>query len=165
MAIGTPEKTSASMLPSMRLNALPTEPTFDKTPPSLLQVVTVDKEGGSPCRRCLRDGSLGDTMILAPYDPFLGDSPYRQPGPIFVHVSPQCEPYKPDGSVPEQLHRRLLSMRAFDASHCMVDTEVVKGDQIVEVSNKMMENDAVTYIHVHYAKAGCFAVRIDRADD
>lgn len=147
----------------LKLHALPAPLSLDSTPSSLTKTMTVDEENSFPCRRCLQDGKIGDVMLLAPYDPWLGDSPYRQPGPVFVHLNPNCEPYKPDGHLPDQLHRRLMSVRCFGADHCLVSADVVPGDKLMELSAKMMEDDKAEYIHVHNARPGCFAVRIDRA--
>ncbi len=114
-------------------------------------------------------------MVLLSYDPFLGDSPYRQAGPIYVHVEPECTMAilggitapgdEKDGGdlVPEQLRRRMLSLRAFDGRHMMVGTAVVLGDELVVAVRKLcVEGDGVEYVHVHFAGPGCFAVRIDR---
>lgn len=152
-----------SLPSSLKISALPTPVDFAATPASYTKTVPVDEENSFPCRRCLQDGKIGDTMLLAPYDPFVGDSPYRQPGPIFIHVSPACEPYKPDGNVPTQLSRRLLALRSFGEDHCLVAADVVQGDKLVVVSSKMLENEKAAYIHVHNARPGCFAARIDRA--
>ncbi|KAF5139012.1 hypothetical protein E5D57_002801 [Metarhizium anisopliae] len=149
--------------PTLKLRALPTPFAVQSVPSSLTKTVQVDGENAFPCRRCLQDGKMGDFMLLAPYDPWLGDSPYRQTGPIFVHSTPQCAPYKPDGLLPQQLRRRLISVRCFDSAHCLVGADVVQGDELMRVSAKMMENEKAEYIHVHYARPGCFAVRIDRA--
>lgn len=89
--------------------------------------------------------------------------PVQTAGTYFVHSIPQCAPYEPDGLLPEQLRRRLMSVRCFDSAHCLVSADVVQGDELMRVSAKMMENEKAEYIHVHYARPGCFAVRIDRA--
>jgi hypothetical protein len=148
--------------PTLRLNALPT-PLNPDIAPSFAKTMTVDELNSFPCRRCLQDGKIGHVMRLVSYDPWLGDSPYRQPGPIFVHASPQCAPYTPDGLVPDQLDRRLMSLRCFDADHFMVSSDVVQGDKLIETAVGMMQNERAEYIHVHNARPGCFAVRIDRA--
>jgi hypothetical protein len=44
----------------------------------------------------------------------------------------------------------------------MVDAGVVQGHELAEKAQAMFIDSAVEYIHVHYAGAGCFAVRIDR---
>lgn len=106
------------------------------------------------------DGKLKEEMLLLSYDPFLGDSPYSGAGPIFVHKEP-CAPYQ-GVDVPEQQRRRLLSLRAYDRRHMMVDAEVLQGIELQEVASRMLEDNGVEYLHVHNAKPGCFAVRVER---
>jgi hypothetical protein len=100
-------------------------------------------------------------MLLLSYDPFLGNSPYSGPGPIFVHQE-HCTPYQ-GTKVPEQQRRRLLSLRAYNDQHMMVGSEVVQGSELEEAAGKMFEGTEVEYLHVHNAKPGCFAVRLERA--
>ena len=106
-------------------------------------------------------------MLLLSYDPFVGDSPYRQYGPIFVHAEPKCElaSFAPgaDLDVPEQQRgKEKLSVRAFDGQHMMVGTDVVAGGDLVEKAGEYFEQSGVEYVHVHYAGPGCFAVRVDK---
>ncbi|KAJ6437367.1 ATP-dependent DNA helicase PIF1 [Purpureocillium lavendulum] len=155
--------TSTQLPATLVVRALPAPLEVSQYTKPSIKTVTVDEEHSFPCRRCLKDGAIGDKMLLTPYDPWLGDSPYRQPGPIFVHLDPTCGPYKPDGRLPEQLRRRLLSVRSFGKDHCMVDADVVQGDQLVSVAERMMKDEAAEYIHVHNARPGCFAARIERS--
>jgi hypothetical protein len=124
--------------------------------------VVADAPDAYPCRRCLRDAAVGDDLVLFPYDPFLGDSPYRQAGPIFVHVR-ECTPDPADlSSAPEQLRRRQLSLRGFDLRHQLVATDVVDGVETDAAVAAMLDDPAVEYVHVHNAAPGCFAVRVER---
>lgn len=122
----------------------------------------VDSPSGYPCRRCLEDGNLGEEMDLVSYDPFPAASPYTGPGPIFVHRK-DCPRYQCDGSVPDQQHRRLLSVRAYDVNHLMVGFAVVEGKNLAERAESLFADAKVEYLHVHNAGPGCFAVRIDKA--
>jgi len=99
-------------------------------------------------------------MLLLSYDPFLGDSPYSGPGRIFVHQK-HCTPYQ-GTEVPEQQRWRLLSVRAYNGQHMMVGSEVLHGSELEEVAGKMLGGTGVEYLHVHNAKPGCFAVRVER---
>jgi hypothetical protein len=123
----------------------------------------VDEPNAYPCRRCLRDAEPGETVVLLSYDPFETDAgtPYRQPGPIFVHAGP-CS-YAPSESLPDQLTRRLLSVRAFDDAHVMLGGVVVEGADLEEAAERLLRDHDVAYLHVHNAGPGCFAVRIERA--
>ncbi|KAL3958012.1 hypothetical protein ACCO45_008590 [Purpureocillium lilacinum] len=150
----TVSPTTTQLPATLRVRALPSPLELSKYSSPSTKAVTVDEENSR--RR-------GDEMLLTPYDPFLGDSPYRQPGPIFVHLNPTCGAYKPDGALPEQLRRRLLSVRSFGKDHCMVDADVVQGDQLVGLAERMLRDGAAEYIHVHNARPGCFAARIERS--
>jgi hypothetical protein len=141
------------------LKFVPLPAPLSTSPPST-SIITIDGENAFPCRRCLTDGHINEQMLLLSYDPFLGDSPYRGAGPIFVHHH-SCAPYQ-GIDVPEQQRRRLLSVRAYDCHHMMVSAEVAEGSDLEDVAGKMLEDMGVEYLHVHNAKPGCFAVRVER---
>jgi len=65
--------------------------------------------------------------------------------------------------VPESMRNRLLSLRAFDATGMMLDADVVEGDGVEALIDRMFEDTNVAYIHAHNARRGCYAARIDRA--
>lgn len=131
-------------------------------PDAATRELVVDEPHAYPCRRCLRDAEPGERVLLLSYDPFLGDSPYRQPGPIFVHAGP-CAPDDAHDPIPDQLTRRLLSVRSFDREHLMLGGVVVPGAELEETAAKLLADEAVAYLHVHNAGPGCFAVRVDRS--
>ena len=93
---------------------------------------TVDAMPGYPCRQCLRDAGIGETVILVSHDPFDVDSPYRSASPIFLHAEP-CAMDEPAGEIPLQLSRRTLSVRAFGADAMMTDATVVPGADLSAV--------------------------------
>ncbi|KAL2783602.1 hypothetical protein BJX66DRAFT_344810 [Aspergillus keveii] len=143
----------------MKFTALPIPLPATLTESSILKTVTEDSS--APCRRCLTDAKISETVLLTPYNPFHGSSPYTSAGPIFVHY-PDCTPYICDGRVPEQQNRRTISIRAFDADHMMVDGVVVPGAELQEKLEDVFGDERVDYVHLHYAGAGCFALRVDR---
>jgi hypothetical protein len=138
----------------MRVIPLPAPLTDD---PGAVRV-RVDRPNAYPCRRCLRDAEPGETVLLRSYDPFVGRSPYSGPGPIYVHDH-QCAAFAGDG-VPDQLARRLLSVRAYDDDHMLVDAEVIDGKALRAEAQRLLRD--ASYLHVHNARPGCFAARIDR---
>jgi len=77
------------------IHALPAGEIDPDTP--LGQRVTAD--GPSPCRRCLRNATAGEALLLLPYDPFTQASPYAGSGPVFVHA---------DGCQTHRLARRAV---------------------------------------------------------
>jgi hypothetical protein len=157
-----PPSTEEPDVPAIALRPLPVPlPSLHAHSPGEARVVAVDEPNAFPCRRCLRDAEPGELVVLLSYDPFTGDSPYRQAGPIFVHRDPCAASL--DGELPDQLTRRLLSVRAFDREHLMLAGSVVPGAELRETAERLLADDAVDYLHVHNAGPGCFAVRIDRA--
>jgi uncharacterized protein DUF1203 len=138
----------------MRVIPLPAPLTDD---PGAVRVVA-DEPDAYPCRRCLRDAEPGETMVLLGYDPFLGVSPYTGPGPIYVHER-DCAPFDGDG-LPSQLTRRLLSVRAYDDDHMLVGADVIEGMELERAAERLL--DGAAYLHVHNARPGCFAARIER---
>jgi hypothetical protein len=122
--------------------------------------ITADKPHAYPCRRCLKDAEPGDALLLLSYDPFRGASPYSGPGPIYVHED-DCAPFAGD-AIPDQLTRRLLSVRAYDERHMLVEADVVDGAALEEHAEHLLAAPGAAYLHVHNARPGCFAARIDR---
>jgi hypothetical protein len=147
------------------MNVLAVRPLPAPLPPPAprARTLVVDEPNAYPCRRCLRDAEPGEAVFLLSYDPFDSDAatPYRQPGPIFVHAEP-CA-HELSDALPDQLTRRLLSVRAFDDGHLMLGGVVIDGAKLQETSERLLQDDDVSYLHVHNAAPGCFAARIERA--
>ena len=116
---------------------------------------------GFPCRQCLRDADVGDELILVSYDPFRTDSPYRCSSPIFLHAH-DCAAQRDTSDLPEQIRRRTLSVRAFDANAMMLSAKVVEGSALPDLIETLFTDEHVDHIHVHNAGPGCWATRIDR---
>jgi hypothetical protein len=99
-------------------------------------------------------------LRLVGYDPWTLDSPYRQPGPVFVHER-ACETAVVT-ELPEQQRRRLLSVRAFDAAGLPTVAEVVPGDDVTARLEELLDDERTAVGHLHNAAPGCFAARVDR---
>jgi len=125
------------------------------------RVVVADDPNSYPCRRCLRDAEAAERLLLLPYDPFAHASPYTGEGPIFVHVH-ACTPHVPGGEVPDQVRRRLVSVRGYDAAAMLTAAEVVEGAELEPVLDRILAEQGTEYAHLHYARPGCFACRVDR---
>ena len=61
------------------------------------------------------------------------------------------------------LETRLLSVRAFDDRHYMVNADVLDGSNLRESIPAMLQDPAVEYLHLHNAALGCFMARVTRA--
>ena len=123
----------------------------------------VDVKPGYPCRVTLEDADIGESVLLLNYEHLGVDSPYRSAHAIFVREgATTCPPIV--NRIPEQLRIRLLSIRAFDADGMMVDADVVHGKECEPVIERLLENRRVDYLHIHNAKPGCYAARVDRME-
>ena len=121
----------------------------------------VDSKPGYPCRVTLEDADIGETVLLLNYEHLAVDTPYRSAHAIFVREgATTCAPIV--NRIPEQLRIRLLSIRAFDADGMMVDADVVHGKDSEPVIRRLLGDQRVDYLHIHNAKPGCYAARVDR---
>ena len=124
---------------------------------------TADSAPGFPCRVSLEDAPVGAELLLLPYEHHPARSPYRSSGPIFV-----CRDAKrsdlPPGEVPPYVTRRLMSLRAYDASAMMIDAAVCDGAEVAAVLDRLFAEGAVDYVHLHNAKRGCFSCVASRVD-
>jgi hypothetical protein len=121
-----------------------------------------DRNPGFPCRVSLADAEPGERVVLLPYRHQPANSPYRASGPIFVRETEATAILAP-GTVPDLLRSRLLSIRAYDAGHLMADADVVDGRELESCLIRMFGQPTIAYAHIHFARPGCFACRVDRA--
>ncbi len=69
-----------------------------------------------------------------------------------------------DGTdVPPVLRGRLLSLRAYDVDGMIVDADVVPGDDVESALSRLFARDDSASVHIHNAKRGCYACRVERA--
>ena len=128
---------------------------------------TADSTPGFPCRVSLADAAVGDELVLLPFEHHVVDGPYRASGPIFVR---RAAVERGGGQVvvdrvPDVLARRLLSVRAYDAAGLLVHADVLDGRELTGALDRTLGHRNVSYVHVHYAKPGCYAARVTRAGE
>ena len=124
--------------------------------------VIADEPHSFPCRHCLSDAIPGEGLVLASHSPFDQPGPYREVGPVFVHAEP-CARYGDERVAPEQLRRRLLALRGYDFRQRIVAADVVQGSDFEPLLARLFERSDVDYVHVRFARTGCYACRIERA--
>ena len=123
--------------------------------------VTADAKPGFPCRVSLEDAEPGETLLLLPFEHQPVESPYRASGPIFVR---EAAVTRYDGeNLPPVFSGRILSVRAYDAAGHMVEADLTEGSGAEALFRAMLGREDVAYLHVHNAKRGCYAARVDRA--
>jgi hypothetical protein len=150
-----------SSLPSARFSHL-----FGRSADELraegVVVKAANAKPGFPCRVTLRDAEPGERVLLLNFEHQDAPTPYRSSHAIFVIDGAQEASLAP-GEVPEQLRSRLLSVRAFSADGMLLDANVAEGAGASDVFEQMLRNKRAAYLHVHFAKFGCYAARVDRA--
>jgi hypothetical protein len=124
--------------------------------------MVADKQPGFPCRVSLRDAEARETVLLLNYEHLPVASPYRSSHAIFVRQGASDARLAVD-EIPQVLQIRLLSVRSFDRGGMMIDADVVPGQELAAAINRMLDQSTSAYLHVHNAKPGCFAARVDRA--
>lgn len=124
--------------------------------------VVADKPIGFPDRIEMRDGKIGETLILLNHEYQPADNPFRASHAIFIREGAE-EQYDRVNEIPDVMRTRVLSLRAFDQDDMMIDADVCDGRDVEPVIQRLLSNPATDYIHVHNAKQGCYAGRIDRA--
>lgn len=154
---------------SFQIHALPParfEPLFAMTDGELKDIracrVTADAKPGYPCRVSLTDAEVGESLMLLNFEHQTGDSPFRSTHAIYVRENAK-QAFPAVGTIPEDLTTRLVSIRAFDDKHHIVDADVVDGSLLSESIPSMLRNPEVSYIHLHNAKLGCFMAQVSRA--
>ncbi|MGN6150039.1 MAG: DUF1203 domain-containing protein, partial [Rhizomicrobium sp.] len=112
-----------------------------------------------PCRVSLEDVDPGEELLLINSEHQPAHSPYRAKGPIFISKHGA----RFDGhEVPPALRTRLLSLRAYDKDGMIVEADAVNGDAVEPVLERLFARGDTAYVHVHYAKRGCFAALVER---
>jgi hypothetical protein len=114
-----------------------------------------------PCRVSLTDAELGEEVVLVHYEHQRADTSYRSSHAIYVRQGE--ETYDAVDAVPDQLRRRMLSLRAFDESGMIVGADLVDGRGVEGSIATLLADPRAAYLHAHFAKFGCYAARIERA--
>lgn len=154
---------------SFRIHALPLEefsPLFALSDEDLrardIRRVVADGRPVYPCRVSLQDAAEGERLLLLPHAHHAVASPYRASGPIYVREN--AARARPEANaVPELLRTRLISLRAYDARGMMVWADVAPGGELEPAIEALFAHERTAYLHLHYAKPGCYACRVERA--
>jgi hypothetical protein len=122
---------------------------------------TATPGSGLPDRIEVRDALPGETVLLVNHQHQPADTPYRAAHAIFVREG-ATQAYDRIDEIPEAMRSRMLSLRAFDHAHLMVDAELIDGRETEAAIARLFAQPQVDYIQAHYATRGCYAARIDR---
>jgi hypothetical protein len=124
--------------------------------------MTASTKPGFPCRVSLRDAEVGEEVILVHHEHQTADTPYKASHAVYVRAEAEEAELKMD-EIPEVLRSRILSLRAFDGAGMMIAADLADGDTVETTIQELFQNARAEYIHIHFAKMGCYAARADRA--
>ena len=116
---------------------------------------------GYPCRISLTDSQPGDELILTNYEHHAVASPYRMRFAVFVRKGE--ETFDAIDTVPDQLRKRTLAVRAFDSGAMMVGYALSEGANLEDAIERQFADARAAYLHIHFAAPGCYAARVERA--
>lgn len=122
---------------------------------------TVDAPNSFPCRVSLTDAAPGDEVLLVNYEHHPVETPYRSSFAVYVREGE--ETYDAVDQVPEQLRRRMLAARGYDAEGMLVEADLVDGRELEGKIEQLFAERRIAYIQLHFAKPGCYAARVERA--
>jgi hypothetical protein len=153
---------------SFRITGLPAAPfaaLFGLSPAALAARGAVRRVAEAadayPCRVSLTDAPLGAEVLLVPYEHHPVATPYRSSFAVYVRAGEVI--YDEVGRVPDQLRRRLLSLRAYDATGMMVAADLADRRELEAAIGRLLAAPEAAYLHLHFAKPGCYAARVERA--
>lgn len=124
--------------------------------------VVADAPDSAPCRVSLQDATPGERLLLLNYEHQPAVTPYRSAHAIFVREGSETAALAV-GETPDVLRIRTLSVRAFDATGAMLDADLTEGLELEPLIARLFDDPGAAYLHVHYARRGCYAARVDRA--
>jgi hypothetical protein len=88
-------------------------------------------------------------------------TPFHSSHAIYVSEA-ATQTWDREDQIPPALSRRVVSLRAFDRQHRMLDADIEEGSALAGLIERMLRSDSVAYLHAHFAKRGCYAARVDR---
>jgi hypothetical protein len=140
--------------------ALPTLSAADLSA-RLIKRIVVDSCPGYPCRVSLEDAQPGETVHLLHFTHQAAATPFRASHAIYVREGVRTATPAPD-EIPDMIRQRIISLRAFDSDGMMVNAEITDGPDVAAHIETLFRHPSTEYIHLHFAKQGCFAARVER---
>ncbi|WP_255516322.1 DUF1203 domain-containing protein [Luteimonas suaedae] len=115
------------------------------------------------CRVALDHVGTGSDLLLLSYAHHPAASPYRASGPIFVgHAAVRAHPAP--GEIPDAMRPGLFAVKAYDAQGDIVDADVAEGVALESGIARFLRRPDTAFLHLHFARRGCYACRVERAD-
>lgn len=118
--------------------------------------VPVNAKPGFPDRIEMREGEIGEAMLLLNhlYQPAL--SPYRGCHAIYVREG-ATKAFDAINRIPPVMQSRLLALRAFDDQHMIIHAELGEGSELAALIQDLLARPRTRYIQAYNAGRGCFS--------
>lgn len=116
---------------------------------------------GFPCRVSLRDADVGEEVLLVSYLHLDVHTPFRSSYAVYVRTAAHQAELKVN-EVPEMLRTRAVSLRAWTREGMLSGAELKDGSEIERGLESLFAIPETDFVHVHFAKPGCYAARVDR---
>lgn len=124
--------------------------------------VIADRPYAFPDRVELRDAEPGERLLLLNYEHQPARTPYRASHAVFV-LEDAVSRYDRVDEIPALLRKRIISARAFDDEGMIVDAALCPGSELEATIEQLLRVERASYLHLHYAKHGCFACMVERS--
>ena len=124
-----------------------------------LEIVT--ENHSIPCRVSLSYAKVGEIVLLVNYQHQPKNTPYKSTHAIFVRKDVR-QANLVVNEVPNILTTSVLSIRGFDCRHFIKQAVVIEGLKLAETLETIFDCAEISYIHIHFAGAGCFTAKATR---
>lgn len=123
--------------------------------------IIADADRGYPDRIEMCEAKIGERVLLLNHVCQPADTPYYATHAIYIRES-AVKTYDRINEVPSVMRTRLLSLRSFDSTGAIVDSEVVQGTAIEPAIVRLFSHQRAATIYAHNAGHGCYSGRIDK---
>lgn len=109
------------------------------------------------------DIPAGETALLINHIYQPADTPYFGTHAIYVWEGCTRQGIYVN-ELPEVLQGRVLSLRAYDEKHFIIEAEIVEGKLAEDLIRRLFGDLQVSYIQIHNAKRGCYSCCAERCE-
>jgi len=127
------------------------------------EAVMADAFPAYPCRVSLDFARVGERLILLNHTHLDVQTPYHSRYAIYIREGVQAIDLPPNSLPPVFLRHSPIAVRAFGHDDRLKAAQIVDGPVAAPVFEAMLANEAIAFLHCHYAAYGCFAAKVIRA--
>ncbi|WHQ73596.1 DUF1203 domain-containing protein [Pantoea sp. Lij88] len=118
---------------------------------------------GYPDRISLCDIPVGETALLINHIYQPAATPYFGTHAIYIREGCTRQGIYLN-ELPEVMQGRILSLRAFDEKHFLIEADIVEGKSAESLIAQFFNDPQVSYIQIHNAKRGCYSCFAERCE-